>query len=538
MCLEIKEILKSRLVAATTDGWTENHTKSKLIAVTIHFISDKWKIQFRLLLAVPLPFEEGPTTAEKLRAALDAALQKFELDATKLSWVTDNGSDIVKALNGTSRFYCANHAINIIVRTTLSVKYAELIQRCIKSSALAQLIVDDCTAWVIEVRQKIPSKFASANDLTLALTNPQSQSHIKMLRSVRDAFPRVKDYLKNDCPELMVTTEDITDLIRFLGPFDLDGSREKSASVTPSRIPALLHHCALDPDDSGMMISLKDTARDECTILRALEAIEGCKQVVGYFNKSGLKPWLKQEGCRTTKQEICTRWNSQLEMLESVNDAWDKIKGLLTSKGKKGNEVLKAFNEIDKTDVEDLISFLEPFEIHTKELEGHLHPTIQKCVPSKYALLLHCEPDDDDTALMSAIRKKALDLVEDKMQIQAEQKLAYFLWPSMNGLDALPEEERNQVHADMRRRALGEDDLRDLDENQDVPQPPPAKKARVDPYAALRTKKKPVAVKDEVTKYLAMDPEEIGDDSDLLKWWQTKIFCTKLFWFAALTRMC
>ncbi|XP_052126611.1 uncharacterized protein LOC127750094 [Frankliniella occidentalis] len=266
-----------------------------------------------------------------------------------------------------------------------------------------------------------------------------------------------------------------------------------------------------------MVCDLKNLARDECKILDAIVQIDNCKIIVGYFNRSGLKSDLK----KTTKQEVPTRWNSQLEMLESMQFSWDKIKDIVNEPG---CPHLATFNAIDKNTVDDSIDFLEPFEVHTKELEGHLHPTIQKCCPAKHALLAHCRPCATDSELVSAIKEKARYLIQEKIVIAEEHKLALFLWPSMNELNAIPTEcERKEVHAAMRRKALGVDaaDIDNPDPGVQEGGPTPAKRRRADPYASLKTKKNVVS-KDEIDKYLEMTADDIGDDEDLLEWWRTK----------------
>jgi len=106
------------------------------------------------------------------------------LTQDNIIFVTDGGADIVKALEGYVRLYCMAHALNVVVRTTLSVKYATLIERALKSCPVAVALVEKCTSWVKDVRDKLPPKNKNLKKF-LKLVNPQSQSHVAMLQCVK-----------------------------------------------------------------------------------------------------------------------------------------------------------------------------------------------------------------------------------------------------------------------------------------------------------------------------------------------------------------
>lgn len=56
---------------------------------------------------------------------------------SKVTFVTDNGANVVKALEEFRRNYCVCHALNICLSTGMSVKYHELIRHCIEASERA-----------------------------------------------------------------------------------------------------------------------------------------------------------------------------------------------------------------------------------------------------------------------------------------------------------------------------------------------------------------------------------------------------------------
>lgn len=68
----------------------------------------------------------------------------------------------MKALEDYIRLYCIAHALDVVVGSEdhTSVKYATLIERVIKSSPEAVALIEKCTVWVREAREKLPKKKA------------------------------------------------------------------------------------------------------------------------------------------------------------------------------------------------------------------------------------------------------------------------------------------------------------------------------------------------------------------------------------------
>ena len=56
--------------------------------------------------------------------------------------------------------------------------------------------------------------------------------------------------------------------------------------------------------------------------MKAVAAIDACKEVVSYLKRTGVSSLLTEA---TAKQEVSTRWNSHLEMLRSVHCQWDDV---------------------------------------------------------------------------------------------------------------------------------------------------------------------------------------------------------------------
>ena len=185
----VKEVLpyiQAHQCAATTDGWTRDHSKDHDLALTIHYINEEWILINRLLFILPLPPDEA-ATAESQRAALKRFVEEMGIPPDfleEITWVCDGGADIVKALEVYNRLYCIAHALNVVVRTALCVKYHTLVQRALESSVVARRIISECNRWVKEVRPLLPkSKGNALLHKSLRVSNEISQGHVPPLRS-------------------------------------------------------------------------------------------------------------------------------------------------------------------------------------------------------------------------------------------------------------------------------------------------------------------------------------------------------------------
>jgi hypothetical protein len=114
---------------------------------------------------------------------------------------------------------------------------------------------------------------------------------------------------------------DVEALMEFLSPFDLDGSREKNPELSVSRYGFIQKHLEIQDNDSPMIRTLKQVSLVELEVMEGIVAIEQCKSLVTFLKQSNLSNLLKW----TAKQEVTTRWNSCLTMLESLACQWSEV---------------------------------------------------------------------------------------------------------------------------------------------------------------------------------------------------------------------
>lgn len=138
-----------------------------------------------------------------------------------------------------------------------------------------------------------------------------------------------------------------------------------------------------------------DGNEEELQQVRA--CIEQCKSLTTFFKHSGLQLRLKQ----SLKQECETRWNTKLEMVKSVLNAFDDIQSILLERGE-----MHRMSHISKDILQMLIHFLQLFKQATEELSGSKYCTINLVALWKTTLLTHCQFSQDDPVPLRIIKHR------------------------------------------------------------------------------------------------------------------------------------
>jgi hypothetical protein len=183
---ELRLALEDRRCGGTTDGWTEGYHKTHYVTLTMSYINDSWVLIVRNIFTVGLEPDET-SNADTLKSLMLKHLLDMGIQAELVEnvvFVTDGGSDVVKSLEDYVRLYCTAHALNVVVRTSLSVKYSSIIQRALIASPEAKNIIDAANSWVKEARKALPGKHSLLSKLRCSQTT--SDSHLPPLKSLRD----------------------------------------------------------------------------------------------------------------------------------------------------------------------------------------------------------------------------------------------------------------------------------------------------------------------------------------------------------------
>lgn len=114
--LVVKNVIKQspKTVGVTTDMWTDNYKRRSYMAVTLHFCLPDFRMQSMVLRTVVFTQTH---TGENIAKELKEILKQFGLDNRNVIYITDQGSNIVKACRvvGSERFGCAAHGLHNLI---------------------------------------------------------------------------------------------------------------------------------------------------------------------------------------------------------------------------------------------------------------------------------------------------------------------------------------------------------------------------------------------------------------------------------------
>ena len=102
-------------VGMSTDMWTDDFRKISYLAITCHYISEDFKLIGKNLCTAMFPVGDKKTGDNIKREIVKLLVTKFGFDPLSLSkivWVTDQGWNIVKALQTYTRL---DHVLNTVL---------------------------------------------------------------------------------------------------------------------------------------------------------------------------------------------------------------------------------------------------------------------------------------------------------------------------------------------------------------------------------------------------------------------------------------
>lgn len=125
---KIKDTISSvESVALTSDGWT-NINNVSFFAVTVHFISNEFKLTSFMLECGEF---DNQHTGKNIAEWLKTVLSKFEIPLSKVSAITtDNASNMKTAANELNirHFSCFAHSLNLVVQHAIQDSIQEIVE--------------------------------------------------------------------------------------------------------------------------------------------------------------------------------------------------------------------------------------------------------------------------------------------------------------------------------------------------------------------------------------------------------------------------
>lgn len=117
LCYKTKliEVLKDsgEHATVTLDAWTDKYKRTAYITFTYHYMKN-WKINTAVLRTTSFPH---PHTGVRVREAIESTLFDFHLSSKKITFASDNGTEMVAACNLMKRYRqpCIGHAIHRLI---------------------------------------------------------------------------------------------------------------------------------------------------------------------------------------------------------------------------------------------------------------------------------------------------------------------------------------------------------------------------------------------------------------------------------------
>jgi len=180
---EITKVVSSGGASATIDMWTDNYVKRNFLGVTFHY-QNEFKFFDIVLVMKSMDFERS--TSENILKKLRSVFHEFGVEnMDQVKFITDRGSNIVKALDYHTRLNCSSH----------------LFSNVLDKSFAATTDLDN----VLESCKKLVKYFKKASLQHLLPRSLKSQcptrwnSNYRMLKSILDNWAEVNTVLaRND----------------------------------------------------------------------------------------------------------------------------------------------------------------------------------------------------------------------------------------------------------------------------------------------------------------------------------------------------
>ncbi|KAK3929220.1 Transposable element Hobo transposase [Frankliniella fusca] len=512
-------------LAATTDMWLETHRQFNYIAVTLHFNTD-FKQESHKFFTTKFPVTKKKT-GENIRAVLFEEFQRFgftEAEFNNNEWVTDEGANMKKGLEGLSREDCLAHQLNTVLKHTLILSHVELREKAnvMDTPAEEELQVYLEAAKVVKqklgaskadkllkekVKSPLPHIASYGPCLLSVITNRSKVAKIPDSKGRPDLAERIKE-----------PSEEVQSIVEFLNPLD------KTGDVTGPELSKLHKHLEIQGSDSATVRLMKERLSNERQLIGLLQGVKQVKEIIVHLKASGKM----HELTKSIPTDSATRWNWLRHTLKIIS-MHDQVRTVLGETA--SNEKMSHINLDQLT---KLVELLAPFEQETDKLQGQEYPTLPLAVLAICRLRAHVMPKPEDDPTLAVVRARAAVWVAAKLQPSMKHKMALFLHPRFRHLKMLDEAEQNEVgkrwlfnavRAELRKMAGDEAGAEELLAAREDDPPPAKRRALDDDYVdqwEWATDDLPTVITDEVTKYLHQTPLPAVPLEGLNQFWKSQ----------------
>ncbi|CAF1458736.1 unnamed protein product [Rotaria sordida] len=164
--------------------------------------------------------------------------------------------------------------------------------------------------------------------------------------------------------------------------------------------------------------------------------ITSSKTGVTHFKKCELQNKLTH----SLKKDVDTRWNSVLEMLNSIDKVFTQVIYILAERKEEYYT-----DDIGINLIRDLIVLLEPFKTGSEISSAENEPTLHLVLPFVKRFKQTCEIKDSDTETIKQVKRALREKLDEKLWLSDLHYIATFLCPETKSLLSLTKSERNDV---------------------------------------------------------------------------------------------
>lgn len=243
----IKPFLIDNMVSATTDMWTDNYKKRSYVALTLHFIDD-WKLKNYCVYTGQFPVDEKKT-GENIKKCLKQFFVAWDMipgevnPLSKVIWVTDQGSNIKKALEENIRVNCAAHMISNILKATFDNKFILGEDGSSVTMPIFKLI--QAAKGLVGYMKRTGDNNKISKTLIQEL-EIRWNTRLLMLMSIEEQFQEIKDLYKDEPHRLYdIDLILLKKIIDFLKPFK-HATDELEGDTYPTIHKVILHKAKLE----------------------------------------------------------------------------------------------------------------------------------------------------------------------------------------------------------------------------------------------------------------------------------------------------
>ena len=203
----IDDTANAAIVAMTTDMWTDNYRRRSYAAFTLHFCNDDYEMKSMTLKTALF---EGAHTGENIKQEMEQTATEFGIQPKKIIYVTDNGSNIVKAcrLAKVERLGCIAHGLHNLITVdgiakTPEIKaVVEIAKDIVKTFIYKSSLLDDEGSNMVQ-EQLVIKYLGDDEDVDVKSVDYGDESSGDFGDQPADVSATVQQHttaLKRDCP--------------------------------------------------------------------------------------------------------------------------------------------------------------------------------------------------------------------------------------------------------------------------------------------------------------------------------------------------